>query len=60
VAAFIHPFDLIRQALNRWRSRIHQRRAATSISPDELANDARTVDIYHKLNTQLWYLPPPD
>ena len=60
MSAFVHPFDLVRQALNKWRSRIHERRAATGSSSHELANDARTDDIYHKLNTQLWYLPPPD
>jgi uncharacterized protein YjiS (DUF1127 family) len=60
MAAFMHPLDLVRQALNRWRSRINERRASTSMSPHELADDARTADIYHKLNSQLWYLPPPD
>jgi hypothetical protein len=59
VAAFMHPLDWVRQALNKWRFRINERRTATSISPHELADDARTDDIYHKLNTQLWYLPPP-
>jgi hypothetical protein len=59
VSAFMRPFDLVRQALNRWRSRIHERQAATRVSRHELAHDARTDDIYHKLNTQLWYLPPP-
>jgi uncharacterized protein YjiS (DUF1127 family) len=56
----MHPVESVRQALNNWRSRINAKRAATSISPHELADDARADDIYHKLNTQLWYLPPPD
>jgi hypothetical protein len=59
VSAFMHSLDLVRQALNLWRSRIHERRIATAISLHELAEDARTDDIYHRLNTQLWYLPPP-
>lgn len=59
MSAFMHPLDLVRQALNKWRSRVHERRVSTSLSPQELAEDARADDIYHKLNTQLWYLPPP-
>ena len=53
MATFTHPIAWFLETLRQWRLRERQALA------NQRLDDVTTQDLYHKLNTSFWYLPPP-